>query len=1172
MADDPTSRERLLARLLAERGIVVAAPATVPRRSPDAVVPLSGAQRGLWFTERFGLDAGAYVMQASLRLRGPFDVSALRRALTTVLARHEALRTRIVEVDGEPSQHAVDPGELPDVLTVVELTGGTEQDARRRAEAEVDRPFDLGSAPLVRCMVLALAAEDHVLLLTAHHIVCDDTSMSVLVDELGHCYGAFVAGRAPEQAEPAVRFGDFVLWQAGRLAAGERERQLDHWRQRLAGAPAVLDLATDRPRPAVRTVAGASHQFTVPAGVAARVTALRTATGHTLFTTLLAAYGVLLSRNHAGGAGTDVVVGAPTTSRPLPDLNGVVGMFVNTIALRLDTAGDPTVARLLDRARQVCTDALGNADVPFDQVAAATAGPRDPSHHPLFQVMLVLNQGSGTGVWAGLAAEPFPIGRSTSRFDLTLVIADTGAAEWPAVLDYSTELFDAATIARLADQFLAVLAAMSALPQARLSELDLRTEADRTAVTALNASGPPAAGHCVVEQIREQAARTPDAEAVRVIGGGALNYRELDERSNHLAHRLRSLGVGPETPVGIALPAGPPALVALLGVLKAGGAYLPLDPAHPPRRLAAVLADSGAEVLIATGTVAGFDGTVLDPAEGGAAAEPPALEPDARRLAYLIYTSGSTGAPKGVMVQHDTLRNLTAAFVARHGFAAGQRLLMIPPLSFDASVGDVFPALVSGATLVLHPEPAELDGPGLVRLCTEHGITSVDTAAALWRRWVTDLAGLADATAGCPLTVMMIGGEAAPAATVRSWTELTGGRIALFNHYGPTEATVCATTHLAGDPGPAGAALPIGRPLPGVRVYVLDAGLRPAPVGVPGELYIGGLAPARGYRGAPAETAAAFVPDPFTGEPGARMYRTGDLVRLAPEGVLEFAGRADEQVKIRGNRIEPAEVLAALAAHPAIAQAAVQVRPDQHGQPALVAFVVAAADRERPDAATLRAFCADRVPDYMLPAAYVWLAELPLTVHGKLDAAALPSALPDGAFAPEAAFVEPRTAVERTLAEIWSEVLGVPRIGRHDSFFALGGHSLLAAPVLAKVRRLLGVTLPLRTLFAAGDLAELAEAVEQAGHTDAASFAAAYQVAVPKPAQLHADATPPDDVVAAGPADGGPVRTVFLTGGTGFLGAHLLAELLAHTDAHVHCLVRADSPQLGTARLLANLR
>ncbi|MBB5958032.1 amino acid adenylation domain-containing protein/thioester reductase-like protein [Saccharothrix tamanrassetensis] len=1152
MTDLSDHRERLLERLLAQRGLA-AAKHEIPRRPEGAVVPLSGNQRGLWLTSRLGLDAGAYAMFVALRVAGEVDPARLRTAVGVVVQRHEALRTRIAEREGVAQQ--VVESRLSVDVPVTDLG---DQDLQSVVASEVDTPFDLETGPLLRVRLVRVAPGDSVVVVTGHHIVCDDLSLGIVAQEIGEVYAG------AELGAEGVQFPDYTHWQADRLADGERQRQLDHWAERLAGAPDVLDLASDRPRNRNRTVAGGSHRFVVPAGLADRLAELTRAHGCTTFAGMLAVFSIVLSRRSQSG---DLVIGSPTTHRPFPELERSVGMFVTTTALRMDLSGDPTVAELFGRAKSTAVDALDHAEVSFDEVAARVAPRRDLAHHPLFQVMLVLNRGGASDEWAGMPAEVLPVDRGTSRFDLTLHVRETDG-DWPANLDYSTDLFEPDTVARLADQVLAVLEAVVRHPDARLSALDTTTEADRIAAAALNGPARAAAPADVLTRIGVQVAEQPDTTAVLALhadgtAAGELTFGQLDRRANRVAQVLVESGVRTEVPVGLALRAGPDALVALLAILKAGGAYVPLDPGHPPVRLAGLLADCGAPVVI---TAPGsrdrfpeFHGVLLDTADDafrGEAAEPPGVEVARQGLAYVIYTSGSTGVPKGVQVQHDTLANLTDAFIELHDFGAGQRILMIPPLSFDASVGDVFPAWCAGAAVVVHPEPATVGGADLLRLCAEHRLTAVDAPAALWKRWVADLEGVTDA--GGPLRVMMIGGEAVPPQAVADWAKATG--VALVNHYGPTETTVCVTAYRtvdAAEVDPRSATLPIGRPLAGVRTYVLDGNLRPSPVGVPGQLYVGGTAPARGYRGDPGRTASVYVPDPRV--PGGRMYRTGDLVRLLPGGTLEFLGRVDDQVKLRGHRIEPGEVRAALLKHPGVAEAAVAVRADT-----LVAYVVPRDDA--PELDELRAFCAEHLPEAMLPGARVVMAELPLTAHGKVDVAKLPE--PDVTAAP---YEPPQTPVERALAEIWGEVLNAPLVGRHDSFFGLGGHSLVAAAVLAKVRQLLGVTVPLRALFATADLAELAEVVEHAASSDH-TFAKRYRSGLPSVEQMRLDAVPPADIEARFPLRTGTPERVLLTGATGFLGAHLLGELLTRTDAEVHCLVRAETPAVAAARIRANLR
>jgi amino acid adenylation domain-containing protein/thioester reductase-like protein len=641
-----------------------------------------------------------------------------------------------------------------------------------------------------------------------------------------------------------------------------------------------------------------------------------------------------------------------------------------------------------------------------------------------------------------------------------------------------------------------------------------------------------------------------DAPAV-IAHDGTLSHRDLAARAADVADRLRELGAGPGTVVGLGMPAGAGAIAALLGILRAGAAYLPLDPGHPPHRLATVLADAGAPILLTTAghraAFTGYPGRVLLLDERHRRAPVSDVPPLRSDIAYVIYTSGSSGEPKGVAVGHDALANLAVAFAERHGFGPGDRLLMVPPLSFDASVGDIFPALVSGAALVLPAAPATMTGPELMRECRRLGVTAIDTASALWQQWVADL-DPGDVPES--LRLVMVGGERVPVGTVRRWAALTGSRIALYNHYGPTEATVCATTYRTVDAaGLSDVDLPIGRPLPGVRAYVLDRRRRPAPPGVPGELYLGGRGVARGYLNRPEETAKRFLPDPFAATPDARMYRTGDRVRYRPaDGELEFLGRVDRQVKIRGNRIEPGEVEAVLARHPDVRDAVVAATGST-----LTAYVVGNA----PGGNGFREWLAERLPDYMVPNTVVTLDALPLTRHGKVDLKALPRPRTG-----RPTFTAPRGPVEIALASLWSELLDAERVGADDDFFALGGHSLLIPTVIARVRDALGVNVPARALLQAPRLAEFAAAV----HRHAAGTAAEPE-ALPPAATLHADARPPGGVRPRKSKRDSEPGAAFFTGGSGMLGVRLLADVLEHTDTEVHCLIRAGSAQEGAARL-----
>ncbi|MBG0815522.1 thioester reductase domain-containing protein [Planomonospora sp. ID82291] len=1235
----------------------------IPRRDPSGDIPLTPAQQRLWFLDRVGFDGAAYLLWMGLRITGTIDLAALRGSLGALVRRHEALRTAVVETEAGPRQvvHDLSEDDLAGLLHVEDLSalpapgsaiGEREALARRRTREILTAPFDLGRPPLLRVALLRLAEDEHVLLMSVHHIVADGPSLGVVSDELFAGYRAAVAAAAigePEAAAPdgslggspdgVAQFPDYAVWLAGQDPESLRADR-DYWRDRLDGAPPLLPLPTDRPRTAAQETDSGRCSARLPDEVAQGLRALLRRERCTPYIVLQTAFAAALARVCDV---EDLVIGTPVANRDRPSLARSVGMYVNTLAMRADVRGNPPLTELLRRTRAAFLGAFKHQRFPFDQVVELVNAPRDLAHNPVFQVMLVVQGAdpSDHGV-PGWSMREWETPSPSARFDLTMY-----AVVGPDIdvsIDYSTALFDAGTAERMRDHVVRMLTELATRPETRVWDVDLTgDEPDGPAVLDGLAvlDGPyrrlhPQAGAAgdatlhdaavhdpalrdpalrdpavvrdaerrVHELVALRAAETPEAPAVVAGDGRVLSYRELDRRTDDLARELADAGVGPGALAGVVLPPGPEAVVAILGVLKAGGAYLPLDPSHPPARLRDILRESGARVTLSAG---GGGIEVSAPAADGGAAhsngtthgdgtapEAPSGRPGPGDLAYVIYTSGSTGRPKGVMVTHATLSRLTESFTRVHGFGPGQRLLVLPPLTFDASVGDVFPALTSGAALVFHPEPALLDGAELVRFCAARGVTAVDTAAALWRRWAGELDGTG-VPGDWPVEIMMIGGERVPMDAVRAWARATGGRVRLVNHYGPTEATVCATVHVtvdgtaevpargtagdtagdtadgtagdtAGDTAGNGAAgavaagavhLPIGRPLPHVRAYVCDRYGGRAPVGTPGELYLGGDCLARGYLGNPALTADRFVPDPFAAVPGSRMYRTGDLVRRLADGSLEFLGRVDRQVKIHGHLVEPAEVEAALVTHPAVGEAAVAAVPDPAGHHRLVAYVTGG------EPGDLRRHLRDRLPDYLVPARFVRLDALPRTAHGKTDYAALPVPDPGGSGADE--FVPPRGPVEEAVARVWARVLDMERVGRHDGFFALGGHSLRIAEVVTRVHDELGVRPSVRDLFEAADLAEFAALVTaraDGSRGDAGDDAP----------DLRAEVRLPDEIAVAAPAS---VRrrpeTILLTGATGFLGAHLVAELLARTTARVVCLVRADSPEHALRRVRENL-
>ncbi|GAA4061178.1 non-ribosomal peptide synthetase [Nonomuraea soli] len=1097
-------------------------------------VVLSPEQERLWFLQQAGLGGEAYLVWAAHRLSGALDVPLLGQAVGALVERHPALRTAVAAgADGRPEGRVCPAVDVPFEVA----PPATEEEARQLVDAFVAEPFSLARAPLVRVLLVPLGEGEHILALAAHHLACDGPSLEVLVDELYRLYGGETLPPPPAVSPQP----------------GDPEAERAYWRERLAGAPAVLDLPLDRPRQDRPGSRGARHVLPLPQELVDGLAVAAKETRTSAFMLVLAAVAVVLGRF---ADEEDVVVGSPVSNREHP---GAVGMFVNTLALRADLGGDPTLGELVRQVRRTVLGALTHRRLPFDEVVELSGVARDLRHNPLFQVMLVVDlPGEGVRDVPGLEVAPYALPAPAARFDLT-VVASLGATGTLA-FDYAAELFDEATVARMAEHLVSVLGALAGERDRRLGELTFPGSAPSTW---------PHGAFAAVEPVHEQFARRAAADplAPALIGDGPpLAYGTLERRANHLAHRLRALGVTAGETVAVLLPAGADALVAILGVLRAGGAYVPLDPGQPAARLADLIADAGcravieAEIGAAIGAeIGGDNGAEIGAAIGGEAgtaitvddreaAHPP--PPAAADLAYVIYTSGSTGRPKGVAVTHDSLARLTEAFRDVHDcFAPGQRVLMIPPLTFDASAGDLFPALTGGAALVVHPDPAELDGPGLVDFCARHGVTAVDTASALWRKWTEELGPV---PADWPVTTMMVGGERVPADSLRAWARKTGGKIAFYNHYGPTEATVCATVHRTVDGGDTAVSLPIGRPLPHVRAHVLDRHGRRVPTGVRGELHLGGPCLARGYVGSPELTRAAFVPDPFS---GGLMYRTGDLVRQDADGVLHFLGRADRQIKLRGRRIEPGEVESALAAHPAVRDSAVVARDEL-----LIAYVTGHRTGD------LRDFLRERLPGHLVPAAFVWMDTIPLTAHGKVDEAALPAPVLGAAV-----YEPPSGRIERVLAGIWERRLGAERVGRHDGFFEAGGHSLLAASVVADIERELGARLPIAALFAARDLATLAASLTSNGPASTRVGPDSDRVGPDSDrAELAADLVVPADI-RPGPSRTGPPRRILLTGATGFLGPHVLEELSRHDGLRVRCLTLDGTAPGGTEAVRGDL-
>ncbi len=1049
------------------------APALLRRAASSDTLPLSFAQQRLWFIDQLQPGSSAYNMPSPVRLTGTLDVSALERSLGALVERHESLRTTFAASNGEPVQviHPVSDFRLPLVDLGALPTDERETEAQRLATEDGVRPFDLSRGPLFRASLLRLAPDEHVLLLNLHHIISDGWSLGILVRELAALYEAHASGRTPQLTPLPMQYADYSVWQRSWLSGEVLEAQLGYWKKQLESAPRALELPTDRPRPPVQTFRGETHPFELPTELGQQLEVLARQNHATLFMVLLAAWQTLLSR-YSGQ--DDVVVGSPIAGRNRTETEGLIGFFVNSLALRARVLDEDTFASLLGRVRESTLGAYAHQEVPFEKLVEVLQHERDLSRSPLFQVMFSLQNLPDSSIsLPGLKLSTVETPTHVSKFELTLTMTPSPQGLYGS-LSYNTDLFDASTIARMAGHLRTLLEAIAANPRQRLSDVQLMREEERRQVIELwnDTSVPLAEGARFHELFEAQSQRTPDAPALR-FGERTMSYRELDTRANRLAHELRARGVRPDTRVALCLERSFDVVVGLLGVLKAGGAYVPMDPAYPRERLDFMLQDCGAPVLLTHShlrdTLPSFSGDVLtlDTVESVLSRHPataPARVGTADDLAYIIYTSGSTGRPKGVMVSHRGVPNLAADVARVTGLRPGQRVLQFASFSFDAAVYEVTLALQHGATLVLASREDLMPGQPLVDVLRGQAIDQVLLPPSVLALLPTE--GLET------LGTLISGGEACTAELVEKWAP---GR-QFINAYGPTEATVIANLHVC---VPDGQRPPLGQGIANTRQYVLDRHLRPVPVGVAGELCIGGVGLARGYLNRPELTAEKFVPDAFGTEPGGRLYRTGDLVRWRADGTLEYLGRIDFQVKLRGFRIELGEIEAVLASHSGVRQALVLVREDRPGDKRLVAYAVPAPGVSL-DAEALRATVKQRLPEHMVPSAYVVLDTLPLTPNGKVDRKALP--VPE-APASTTEHIAPRTPTEELLAGLWGQVLGLERVGADAQFFELGGHSLLATQVISRIRSTFGVELPLRALFEAPTVATLARRVDAAVHS-----------------------------------------------------------------------------------------
>ncbi|PMB43198.1 non-ribosomal peptide synthetase [Fischerella thermalis CCMEE 5330] len=1116
IANLPPEKRALLELRLKQKELSIKNLTSISKRKSSDVLLLSLVQERLWFLYQLQPDIPLFNDSILIHVTGKLDSIALEKSFNEIIKRHEILRTTFKIVDTQPIQIIAPTITLKLLILDLQELSKPEQEelVKQIITEQSSKTFDLTQELLLRCKLIKLKQQEHIILLTMHHIICDGLSRQIFYRELGTLYQAFCDGTAPALPELPIQYADFALWQRQSLDDETYKSQLVYWQQKLENLPPVFALPKDNPRPAVQSLRGARQTLILPQSLTEALKSLSQKEGVTLFMVLLAAFKTLLYR-YTGQ--TDLVVGTPIANRNQIETENLLGCFINTLVLRTDLSNNPSFRELLARVRETTLAAYAHQDLPFEQLVKELQPERTLSHNPLFQTMFVFQDSPlQTLELPGLKLTPSIVDSGFAEFDLTLFLEDTKLGLMGA-LEYSTDLFRADTINRIIGHWQTLLAGIVSHPDENISKLALLTkfEENQLLVDWNQTTTDYTKDQCIHQLFAAQVERTPNAVAV-VFADQQLTYRELNEKANQLAHYLQKLGVQPEVPVGICVERSLEMAIAILAILKAGGAYVPIDPNYPQERIAYILANSQALVLLTQ------EKLIKELPEHQAclvcldtdwqaisqeSRSNPFSNTGSENLAYVIYTSGSTGTPKGVLITHKSLVNFTEAAVVEYGLTQGDRVLQFASISFDAAAEEIYPCLTCGGTLVLRTDEMLSDGQTFLQKCQDLKLTVLDLPTAYWQQLMSDIA-TADLRLPDSLRLVIIGGEQAQGKQVEIWRNCVGDRQELINTYGPTEATVVATTYklpLAPTDNPS-LKIPIGRPIPNAQTYVLDKYLQPVPIGVVGELYISGVGIARGYLNRPDLTADKFIPHPFSNQLGARLYKTGDLVRYRQDGNIEFLGRIDNQVKVRGFRIELGEIESVLSQHPAVREVVVLAREEKAGNKRLVAYIVpnkqsrgqedliAGSDRLQSETLEqetqdldnsnihhsalshdLRNFVKEKLPEYMIPAAFVFLEVMPLTPNGKVNLQALP--------APEqqtpqiaSAFIAPETTVEKQLATIWAQVLGREKVGIKDNFFALGGDSILSLQVVSKAREA-GLQLTPKQIFQYQTIAELVAVV-----------------------------------------------------------------------------------------------
>lgn len=1051
---------------------------SIPRRQSNEPAPLSLEQQRLWFFNQLEPDSPLYNMPIASRLRGALQPEALQRAMDTVVARHEALRTRVV---GQEARQIIDaPSSVPMLrFDLRELPAEQrEADARQLLQAEAKRPFDLSQDLMVRTALVQLDEEEWIFLVMMHHIASDDWSWRLFCEEVAAVYAGIVSNRDAGLREPPIQYADFALWQKEWLRSGVLEKQLAFWRKQLEGAPPVLELPTDHSRPASQTFRGACEWVKISPALTEKLNVLGQSGGFTQYMILLAAFQALIHR-YTGQE--DIVIGSPVAGRTRASVEKVIGLFVNMLALRTKVDGNPSFYELLHRTQATVLEALAHQEVPFEKLVEELQPERSASHSPLVQVMFALQDELSENLkLAGLTTAPFALDPGTAKFDLTFTIMK-GAGGLECCAEFNTDLFEVGTVRRMLGHYEKLLEAAASNPDLHLSDLPVLSDSEREQMLVewnkTEMEFPR--GQCVHDLFAAQAAATPKATAV-ICGNESLTYEELNWRANQLAHHLKFLGAGPDRLVAISMERSLDMFIALLGTLKAGAAYVPLDPSFPAERLQFMLDDSKASLLLTRSADRQKLGEL--PAHVRAIClddwrliseerdDNPGVSVSPENLAYVIYTSGSTGWPKGVQIPHRAVVNFLTSMRREPGLTAADTLLSVTSISFDIAGLEIFLPLTVGARVVLASADEIFDAAKMKALIRSSGAT-VMQATPSYLQFLVEADWFGDRT-----IKVLCGGEALSRALADKLLERARE---VWNLYGPTETTIWSTLARI---TPGKEAVSIGRPIANTQVYLLDSHLQPVPVGVPGEIYIGGEGVARGYLNRAKLTEEKFIASPFSdcGDVAARtsrLYRTGDVARYRADGSIECLGRNDFQMKLRGHRIDPGEIESALRQFPNVRDAVVSLREDERGQKCLAAYLVRSA-HPSPEAGLLQAFLRKKLPDYMIPAAYMVLDAFPLTPNGKINRKALPAA-GNNCERPKHSFTPPRTLVEEKLAGLWRGLLTQPEIGIDDNFFEIGGHSLLAMQLMARVQKEFGTELSLRNIFEAPTIAELAAILEQ---------------------------------------------------------------------------------------------